>query len=344
VLIPVADPRSGRSLLQLADLLTAPPRPAHGASPPPASSAVVDRQAQLGLSPAAAAALVVDGNASSRKIYALHLRRPAEQDAYSAAASGSSGASASPETRPPAELSLQPLLEYGDQAGIPVETIAFVSRDVADDIVRTAIDRDVDLVLMGSHRPLVGRAVLGGAVRKVLAESPADVAVLLERGLMEIRRILVPYLGSKHDRLALDLASRLGRAGGASVTVLHVVSRTDSETDVGAVQDVFTNKDPSQPAPVEFRVVRGAEPVDAVLAEAGGFDLMIVGVDEPWGLESHLFALKRERLVAESACSLLLVRKGEAIVAPAGAESQHIAGTHEAGGTSALTRASANTG
>ncbi|HEX8915944.1 MAG TPA: universal stress protein, partial [Humisphaera sp.] len=217
------------------------------------------------------------------------------------------------------EVSLQPLLEYAEQADVPVETISFVSRRVSEDILRTAADRDVDLVLIGGHRAVVGRSVLGGTVGKVLEHAAADVAILLDRGLTDVRRVMVPYLGSPHDRLALDLAARLGRSAGAGVTVLHVVpdDRPVAPRDPGtpggateAVQRAFN--DPTQPAPVEFRVVRGAEPVDAVIGESAGFDLLIVGVGPEWGLEGGtFFGLRPERLTAEARCSLLLVRKGE---------------------------------
>ncbi len=36
---------------------------------------------------------------------------------------------------------------------------------------------------------------------------------------------------------------------------------------------------------------------------------MVVGVAEEWGLESHLFGFRPQRIAQASACSLLLVRK-----------------------------------
>ena len=51
-------------------------------------------------------------------------------------------------------------------------------------------------------------------------------------------------------------------------------------------------------------------PVEAVLREAaGGFDLIVVGVAEEWGTESHLLGFRLERIAEGSNCSLLLVRK-----------------------------------
>jgi Kef-type K+ transport system membrane component KefB/nucleotide-binding universal stress UspA family protein len=308
VLIPVADPQSGRPLLLLADLLTSqPPQPvaAIAADGAPAPEAVVSRQAQLGLEPTA-------GPSSKRRIYALHLRRPADLEMYQAVAGIEPERSAANRSRD-SDASLQPLLEYAEQHDVPVEVISFFSRHIARDIVRTAADRDADLVLMGSHRPLVGSAVLGGTVHKVLRRSPTDVAILLHRGMSQVRRILVPYLGGSHDRLALEMASRLARTAGANVTVLHVVPDNrsgESQRDAAAAVDsAFSNQNPSQPSPVEFRVARDAEPVDAALREARGFDLVIVGMGEEWGLGSHLFRFRRERFAAECPCPLLLVRK-----------------------------------
>ena len=69
--------------------------------------------------------------------------------------------------------------------------------------------------------------------------------------------------------------------------------------------------DPSQPAPVNVKVVPDESPVDAVLRESAGFDLIVVGLGEEWGLESHRFGLRPERIAEGSSCSLLLVRRRE---------------------------------
>lgn len=304
VLIPVADPRSGGPLLQLADWITA-----AAAMPTDASPAAVERRDRLGLP-----------HIGERKIYALHLRRPVELDGYSGSFDEAVGESRAPKAAQ-SESSLQPLLEFADRHNIPVESIAFVSRDVSQDIARTAGERGADLVLMGSHRALVDRTVLGGTVHRVLTETPTDVAILLDRGFRHISRVMVPYMSGPHDRLALELASRLAKAAQCHVTVLHVV-RPDEEGGKGkraaSTTEVMSRVfgDPQTATPVEFRVIQDPDPIAAVVAESGQFDLMIVGVGEEWGLESHRFGLRPERLAAEARCSMLLVRKADGVVSP----------------------------
>ena len=72
--------------------------------------------------------------------------------------------------------------------------------------------------------------------------------------------------------------------------------------------------DPNQPMPVEFKVVEDDSPVAAVLRESRGYDLVIIGVAEEWGLESHLFGCRPERIARECPSSMLIVRQ---YIAPA---------------------------
>lgn len=268
VLIPVADPRSGGPLLHVADLLTGP-------------------------------------KTEDRKIYALHLRRPVDHEAYR---------SGLPDPTAGVDISLRPLLDHAERHHIPVEVISYVSRDVAADIARTAEDRQANLVLIGFHKPVFSKTILGGTVHHVLTETETNVGIFVDRGFRSAQRVLVPFLGGIHDRLALELAGRLGRNAGAHVTVLHVVPhdrRGTAKLDArGAVNRAFN--DPSQPNAVEFKLVEHASPVDAVLEQAADFDLVVIGVSEEWGLESQLFGWKPERIAQGCLSSLLIVRKGGA--------------------------------
>ena len=263
VLIPISDPRSGIPLLHMA--------------------------------------AAVAGPEDGRKILALHLRRPAERDAYRAGLD-------EPQTVDPI---LEPLLSEAKAQKFDVEPIVFVSRDVPGDIAGMARSRQADLVLMGFHRPVFGRTILGGTVRRVLSEVPADIGIYVNRAKnpesaigtpgatapssKNPQRVLVPYLGSLHDRLAMELAQRLAKSSEAAITVLHVVlpHRGEAQTALGAkaeVDRVFT--EPEKNSSVQFRVVEDVSPVDVVLREAENADLVLIGMAEEWGLESNLFGFR----------------------------------------------------
>jgi nucleotide-binding universal stress UspA family protein len=164
---------------------------------------------------------------------------------------------------------------------------------------------------MGFHKPVFGATVLGGKVHRVLEQSPVDVAILVDRGFMKPDKILVPFLGTPHDRAAMKLAGRIAQSAGGAITVLHVVApkRAADAPVLQAKQSVEkTFDDPTQTAPVTFRLIEDASPVDAVLRETNQFDLVVIGLAEQWGLESHLFGFKPERIVSECGKSIVIVR------------------------------------
>jgi nucleotide-binding universal stress UspA family protein len=67
--------------------------------------------------------------------------------------------------------------------------------------------------------------------------------------------------------------------------------------------------DPTQPVALTFEMVESNAPVEVVLKRAKSFDLVVIGVAEQWGLESHLFGWKSEKIARDCPTSLLIVRK-----------------------------------
>ncbi len=245
-------------------------------------------------------------DAGGGNIVALHLRRPDDREAYRAGIDEPIKATQ--------DESLEPLLEYASQHAITVTPVTFTSTDVPTDIAHIAADRQTDLVLIGFHNPVFGKALLGGTVASVLRSTETDVAIFINRGFNEVRTVLVPFLGTTHDRLALELAARIGRSVTTKVTVLHVVPPTPTTESNNArsgarqaVNRVFN--DPTQANPVNIKTVESATPVFAVLEAAPAYNLVVIGVAETWGLESQLFGLRSERIARDCPTSLLIVRK-----------------------------------
>src|SRR4029077_20734505 len=106
--------------------------------------------------------------------------------------------------------------------------------------------------------PIFGRAMLGGTVHRVLTTCPTDVGVFVDRGLRNIDRVLVPYHGSPHDALALELAARIVRNTSARTTILHVAqpmtaSAAKSAEAKRAVERIFQN--PTDNASIHFQII-----------------------------------------------------------------------------------------
>lgn len=268
---------------------------------------------------------LLSGAEYDRRIYALHLRRPIDRPEFRSGLRESQ--------QPASNDSLATLVARAERDQIPVEAISFVSRDVPRDIARVARDREADLVLIGFHKPVFSRSLLGGTVHRVLASVPADIAIFVDRGFKGTQRILVPYLGGRHDQLAMQLAGRLARNSRAEVTILHVTAPKRDQPPLNAreaVDRVFN--DPTQPLPVQMRVVESADPVGTVIEQSAGFDLVVIGVAEEWGLARHLFGWRAERIAAGSPASMLIVRQharvevGDGVSPPLAAPPAEVAG------------------
>lgn len=241
------------------------------------------------------------------RIYALKLQRVSERSSfYLSDAQGSQSA---------AQV-LGPVQSLAEESQLQVRPIVFVSSHLARDIANVSEVKGADLVLLGWHRPLLNRAALSGTVGEVLQEARADVGVLVDRGLDAIRRVLVPFHHTTHDRAALKLAHRLLEQAEASITVLHVVEEPapggQAPPDIEAqLREVFGDDF----GRVTVKQATSTEPAEAALFEirsqinlSAPYDLVIVGVGRDWGLEARQFGIQQEFLIRECPTSLLILR------------------------------------
>lgn len=250
-----------------------------------------------------AAALL--GDDERNRFYALRLVPPAERASFVL----------DQHHAPDDGAALRPLVERAEALKLRVRPLSFVSAQPADDICSVAGVKRASLVLLGWHKPLIGNTALGGTVHDVMRRAASDVGVLIDRGLGRVERILVPYLGSAHDRAALAAARRIVQHTGATATVLHVVSPSRGGK-LGAekkVEEVFEEKTRGLSAQVTFKVVESDSRVTAVVEESrNDYDLVVIGVGQSWGLEHRLFGAKAEVIIAQCPVSLLVLRQGSA--------------------------------
>jgi Kef-type K+ transport system membrane component KefB/nucleotide-binding universal stress UspA family protein len=231
---------------------------------------------------------------------------------------GSAYIDSSPEQ--PADT-LAPLMARAHELELEVKPLSFVSADPGRDICDVAQVKGADLVLLGWHRPLFAGSRLGGVVAEVMKEANSNVGVFVDRGLTQIKRVLVPFLGTPHDRSALALAQRMLAGASAEVTILHVVTPERAGDDAlgarNAMETVFDERD----GRVTFRSLQHPSPPEAVLAESQrGYDLVIVGIGREWGIEQRSFGIQTERLLRESPASILVVHGAASAPEAAAAE------------------------
>lgn len=263
--------------------------------------------AKTGPSLASFVAGLVPRRSQSARIIALHLMNPPERTSTYLTEETSHDVEAVPG-------GLESLLERARSLELEVFPVSYVATEPGEEICRVAEANKSDLIVMGCHKLLFNQTHLGGIVFSVMAHAQTDVAVLIDKGLSEIRKVLVPFQGSPHDHAALKVARRLKNSSGAQVTILHVIhpDRAKGDPRLGAedeVEQVFSHDAAAQDG-VVLKVVPHLHPVEVALEEAArGYDLVVVGVGKEWGLEQRQFGFLPEYIIQSSPISLIVVRR-----------------------------------
>ncbi|HTG50459.1 MAG TPA: universal stress protein, partial [Gemmatimonadales bacterium] len=109
---------------------------------------------------------------------------------------------------------LQRVLDFGDEEGVEIRTMVRISRRAADGVIEAVGEEGTDLVIFGWGGPPSaaaaaraeaargprrdGPAVFSPTIDAVVRESPCDIAVVKQRGVDDVRSILVPVRGGPH--------------------------------------------------------------------------------------------------------------------------------------------------
>ena len=185
--------------------------------------------------------------------------------------------------------------------GISARAAAFVSEKPADDIVRMALEQEVDLLLVdGSDEPLND-----AFVAHLLMSAPCDVAVVVGADVGS-GPVLVPFVGAEHDWAAIELGAWAAGALGVSLLV------------AGPLQGPGGRDASRLLASASLAVQRtlgvAAEPLlleprrEALLAAAEEMALVVVGLTDRWQRDG--LGPVRESLVASPGPPVVLVRRG----------------------------------
>jgi Kef-type K+ transport system membrane component KefB len=262
--------------------------------------------AQMG-PPMAQLAAICGGKSRQSASVALHLQRPRDRTSSYL----DRGSKAALDTRP---SGLFPAFEIATTEHIALEFLSFDSTDPAHDICEIARAKASDYVVLGMHRPVLGKNLFGGTVGAVLAECPAHVALLVDHGFAlafkpgperpKTKCVLVPICGGKQDSLALSFAERLLTDDAVSLRVLFsepLLSARASLTERAARLKA------DYPERVEIRTEHSQPRAGSMLASARNSELVVLGLDPAWGLSTEGLDAEGVQLLADSAASVIVV-------------------------------------
>ncbi|HJW20896.1 MAG TPA: glucosyl-3-phosphoglycerate synthase [Candidatus Limnocylindrales bacterium] len=217
---------------------------------------------------------------------------------------------------------LQRVLDFVPQ-GTPIHPIVRIGRHAAEGIVEAAAELDADLIVFGwgGKAPAGGRDAAGApfssTIDDVLREATCDVAVVKQRGVREVKRVVVPVRGGPHAELALRFGDAIARRHGATLVALHVVPP-------GITIAVRAQAERALQGFVRQHVGSGAEMLvreasnvrAAILREAEQSDIVVMGAAAPTSsLDGgvHSLGAMPEAIATRARTTVVVVKTREAI-------------------------------
>jgi glucosyl-3-phosphoglycerate synthase len=203
--------------------------------------------------------------------------------------------------------------------GVEVNTIVRIGRRAAEGIVELAAEEEAQLIIFGwGGRPGGKRgqeAVFSPTIDEVVRDAPCDIAVVKQRGVGDVRRILAPVRGGPHAELALRFANALGRSFDAEVDVMHVVPpgitptiRTQAER---ALTTFIRHHADDEPRPL---LVEGEDIGQTILRETESAQLVVMGATVPHNgdgigtLQGGLFGVLPETIAQHARPTVIVVK------------------------------------
>jgi len=209
------------------------------------------------------------------------------------------------------------LARLGAEFGVPPRVLRRVVHGWASGVLGVVAGRpQTEFMLLDWRGPLSPGQIYGSPRKTILQRAEAQAAVLRERDLGEVRRVLIPASGGPHARLGLLLASEIASGDGAELTILRIgrpgekLNREAEERACGCLaQEVLGSCD----VPVRTKVLVHDAIVEGILEEArqADYDLLIIGASNEWGIKSLLAGAVPDAVADRAPCLVLMVRRCE---------------------------------
>jgi APA family basic amino acid/polyamine antiporter len=203
-----------------------------------------------------------------------------------------------------------------DTGPVTLTPVTRVARSVSQGIIDAATEEKCDLILLSweGYTETKGR-IMGHILDPVVENAPCDVVLVKGGGLLSTKTILLPTSGGPHASIAAQVALKLARLFGGQVTVMYICREgaTDLERQHGVEMINQTIQGLPTDDLIKTKVVTAPGIVSGILAEAQGYDLMLLGASEEGLFDRVLFGTIPERIAQRSPVPVMIVKQRAAL-------------------------------
>ncbi|MEA4811687.1 MAG: amino acid permease [Anaerolineaceae bacterium] len=213
---------------------------------------------------------------------------------------------------------LRKFINYAVEENVPIYSKFVTGESLSQGVLDvTRLDNNVQLVIFRWPQDPKDIAVFRQTIEEVTQAGLVNIGVLYDKGVHDLKNILVPVGGGYHCRLAIHIGDDLTATAGEQVDYLRVVPKgldqTIYEDQMAYLQEIVMTELEEIPGNVGLHISESDSAAEAIVDEAKnhGYDLIIIGSYEGKDLDQPLFGELVEKVRLEAPCSTLIVRHYE---------------------------------
>jgi APA family basic amino acid/polyamine antiporter len=195
---------------------------------------------------------------------------------------------------------------------LSVRSIMRCGHSFARGIISSVKERHTDLLILGWQGDTRwDHFAMGSTLDPVIEQAPCDILVVKadeNEPEKEIRRILFPSKGqSPHVQLAADVINHIAKRFDAEVTILHVMQKDDTESDVTRMANSIAEL--LQDVKHSIKIVETEDVVKSIVNESESHDVVVIGATSENVFQQLLFGSVPEKIAQHCSKTVLMVKK-----------------------------------
>ncbi|MBW7882176.1 MAG: amino acid permease [Caldilineaceae bacterium] len=196
---------------------------------------------------------------------------------------------------------IEEALRITEAKDVPAEVIVRISHRPADAIVQTALERGVNLLIMGWRgQSKTGTAFIGRNIDRIVEAVNCEVLVIQQLQVPPFQRILVPVADPLQTSKAVNMARLLIRDGEGAIDVLHIFRPAtpphQRQQLIEAVELQLAGLRADNPdlrdGQLALKTIESPDVVNAIVDATTGYDCVVLGTSRDSWLKQQLLGSK----------------------------------------------------
>ena len=146
---------------------------------------------------------------------------------------------------------------------------------------------------------------VGNPIGWLLRNVNSSLALFKDNGIRSFSKVLIAIRPGRRNKRFIDVADKICRHFGASLTLLNIVSESDSTQKIKRTEKSSSELISETKSKSAVKIIKSNNPVEAISEESASYDLLILGTPEKDNWISVLFGAGEDRFVKKAACSVL---------------------------------------